>query len=225
MKASKVLIAAVMALTVASVAKAAEGDLPGAYSKAVGFANLQMSAGEAGEYGGIPMPEVSFESEPSRVAPSKRSLRQLEAAGYYLLKNELSARTEPGMKAALVLLEDKDTSVLYDAEKIYFGRTGGDKSFLVSFESSDGKLLAITRKSEGFPAFRPSDTYLSRRCVSWGTEEVCINQQVCRVVAVAGGAAAGGVGGAVAGQIVSETICEWIPKCSTVRVCLEWEVS
>lgn len=70
-------------------------------------------------------------------------------------------------------------------------------------------------------------------CLSWTTDRVCTNRQVCRIAcAAAAGAAGAWAGGAIgagaaasaAGQICQE-LCEMVEECSDVRVCASWATS
>lgn len=56
---------------------------------------------------------------------------------------------------------------------------------------------------------------LPPKCVQWGTREVCVNQQVCRMVCTV-------VPNGLASQGCKE-LCVLVPKCSSVPVCLKTE--
>lgn len=65
-------------------------------------------------------------------------------------------------------------------------------------------------------------------CRRWGTDKVCYDRSVCKVVCsgVAGGAGAaigGPAGGAVGagGVAACREVCELLPECRTVSVCVE----
>lgn len=65
-------------------------------------------------------------------------------------------------------------------------------------------------------------------CRRWGTEQSCYDRSVCKVVcsAAAGGAGAaigGPVGGAVGagGVVACNEVCNNVPECRTIPVCLE----
>lgn len=72
----------------------------------------------------------------------------------------------------------------------------------------------------------------AKRCIQYGTEEVCNNRLVCGLVCagVVGGAA--GAGGGLAGGVVAgvggaecSRVCQTIPECRTVTFCAQYEYS
>lgn len=69
-----------------------------------------------------------------------------------------------------------------------------------------------------------------RECAVWGSEEVCVNQEICELVCTIVGAGAGSMsptpGGAIGSQIITQTcnnVCKTIPKCTSKTVCKEWK--
>lgn len=71
------------------------------------------------------------------------------------------------------------------------------------------------------------------RCIQSGTEQVCNNRSICRVVCQgAAGGAGGAIGGAtgaaigtIGGGEVCSQVCEIVPECRTVSVCYQYEYS
>lgn len=112
------------------------------------------------------------------------------------------------------------------AEKaLYSGST--DKTFIFP-----QRLQEAAQTARFQVAFDRGIDCRAKRCIQYGTEEVCNNRRICRVACWAAGGAIGGgsgtaVGGAIggaAGQVCSE-VCEMVPECRTVTFCAQYEFS
>ena len=57
-------------------------------------------------------------------------------------------------------------------------------------------------------------------CDQTQMSQQCVTRQVCHVVSAGGGAAIGDVPGAVAGEAVAQTVCENLPECTPMSVCV-----
>lgn len=95
------------------------------------------------------------------------------------------------------------------------------------------RRLQTSRGPASFrPAFDRGVECRATRCIKWGTEQVCNNRSICKIVCTAaaggvGGAIGGGVGGAVGvgGATACNEVCQTIPECRTVDVCHKYEWS
>ena len=122
------------------------------------------------------------------------------------------------------IIEDTDVRIMYDSEKVFFVREDQGGGYMILLENRDKRLVGLVQglnaPKMAHTKWNPEESF--GMCKDYVVKEICINKQVCKIVATGAGSAIGGVPGAMAGAAVSQTICEWVPSCSDVQVCVAW---
>ena len=122
------------------------------------------------------------------------------------------------------LINNETADIMYNDQRVCFIKTDNGDRYMTLLENRDVRFITLIQHlaAQTVPATKWNPEEPGGMCKDYITKDVCVSKQLCHVVSAGGGAAIGGVPGAIAGEIAAQTICEWVPACTPVQVCIAW---